>query len=143
NVYPTKHRTTGTTAGYSGPADLAQADLWTTTRARDRTRHPGNVGERAARRAWRSLSRPPAAGRARLDLREVGSFFQQPQGAVLCADGSGPQTTGQRNQQMETIDRGNRADSRGGKGEKLEPCPGGNANSTTSLLKSKHTYSSR
>jgi hypothetical protein len=39
-----------------------------------------------------------------------GSFFQQPQGAVLCADGGRPQTTGQRNQRVEAAGEGHRAD---------------------------------
>src|SRR6267143_2416519 len=85
-VYPRYKRTIGIAAGHTGSADLAQVDLWIAARARDRPRHPGNVGKRTARRAWRSLSRASAAGRARLDLGEVGSFFQQPQGAVLFAD---------------------------------------------------------
>jgi NAD(P)-dependent dehydrogenase (short-subunit alcohol dehydrogenase family) len=75
-VYPRCKRTTGIAAGDTGSVDSAHTDLWIAARARDRTRHPGNLGRRAARRAWRALSRTSAVGRARLDLGEVGSFFK-------------------------------------------------------------------
>src|ERR1700675_3709131 len=77
-VYPTRKRTIGIAAGHTGSADPPHADFWIAAWARNRTRHPGDIARRAAGRAWRSLPRTSAAGRARLDLREVGSFFQQP-----------------------------------------------------------------
>src|SRR5580700_7606904 len=67
-------RTIGIAAGHTGYVNPAHTDLWIAARARDRTLHPGNVGKSAARRAWRSLSRSSAPGRARLDLRKVGGF---------------------------------------------------------------------
>src|SRR5580700_2825495 len=77
-VYPRHKRTIGIAAGHPGPADSSHAHLWITARARDRARHPGNVGARAAGRAWCSVSCTSAPGRTRLDLSEVGSLFKQP-----------------------------------------------------------------
>src|SRR5207245_10218400 len=73
-VYPRSQRTAGTTAGHAGPADPAHADLWTAARAGYRTRHPADVGRRAAGGAWRALSCAPATGRAEVDLCQVGNL---------------------------------------------------------------------
>ena len=62
-VYPRVPRKAGTAAGHTRPADPPHADLWTATRARDRTRHPTNLGRRAARGAWCALSCAAAPGR--------------------------------------------------------------------------------
>src|SRR5205823_5211419 len=59
-----------------------------------------------------ALSRTATAGGARLDFREVGNLHEQPQGAVLLPDCCGPQAAGERNEQVEAIDGGDRADSR-------------------------------
>src|SRR6266568_4211030 len=111
NVYPRRQGTAGTAPGHTGPAHPAHADFWAASRPRYRAGHPTDLGRRTSRRAWRPLPRIAAAGGARLDLREVGNFLQQPQGAVLFPHRCGPQATWQRNEQVEAAGGGNRTDS--------------------------------
>src|ERR1700674_458303 len=75
-AYPRCEGTIGIAAGHAGFADPAHAHLRLAARARDRAGHPTNIAGRAARRAWRSLSRSATPGRTRVDLREVGSFCE-------------------------------------------------------------------
>src|SRR5580692_3175961 len=73
-VYPREQRTIGTIAGHSGSADSPHAHLRIAAWPGHCPGDPGNLGKRAACRAWRSLPRASTPGRARLDIREVGSF---------------------------------------------------------------------
>src|SRR5258707_14610587 len=76
NVYPRRKRAARTLAGNAGPADPTHTDLWITAWTRDRTCHPADFGRRTFGGTWCPLSRATATGRARLDLCEMGYFFQ-------------------------------------------------------------------
>src|SRR5438132_10544429 len=68
-VYPRGKRTAGAVAGHAGPAHLAHAGIRPAARAGHRAGHSTNIGRCAARGTRSALSRPPAAGSARVDCR--------------------------------------------------------------------------
>src|SRR5438270_10276749 len=73
-VYPRGKRTAGTAPRHAGPAHLAHAGIRPAARARHRAGHSTNIGRCAARGTRSALSRPPAAGSARVDCRSLGHF---------------------------------------------------------------------
>src|SRR5271157_5335515 len=115
-VYPKGKRTAGTFARHAGPADPPHADLWPAARAGHWARHSADVRGRTAGRARGPLPRAPTPGRARLDRGRVGDLREQPQGSLLHAHATGPQTSRQGNNQVAATGGGHRQGSgaRGG-----------------------------